>query len=220
MAFPEDVFPPDECCEICGIQLDDEVVIQEFADGSLARLCPECAAGAVFDPEPRHGSGQFPDEEPVEASAGATGPSEAGAADTDPLELTKELLMPVTDLIALQVEMQGALERLAASLERFATGVIVESVDKSADVDSRLKSLENELERTRARLRDAESLLVSAGEVAPAASTTASMTGPISASGSASVLATLSASIAWIMRRWSGSAASPTPSRNRIVANE
>ncbi len=178
MAFPEDVFPPDECCEICGIQLDDEVVIQEFADGSLARLCPECAAGAVFDPEPRHQPGQFPHEEPAGTAGAASGPASAGLAETDPLEMTKELLVPLTDLIALQTEMQGALERLAASLERFATGVISESVDKSADVDSRLKSLENELERTRARLREAESLLVSVGDI-PLAPAAASTTGPV-----------------------------------------
>ncbi|MBC7293277.1 MAG: hypothetical protein H5T84_04055, partial [Thermoleophilia bacterium] len=49
MAFPKDVFPADDHCEICGVPLGDEVVIQEFADGSTARLCPECAAGAALE---------------------------------------------------------------------------------------------------------------------------------------------------------------------------
>ena len=49
MASADEVFPASDCCEICGAVLGDEVVIQEFADGSLARLCPECAAGADLD---------------------------------------------------------------------------------------------------------------------------------------------------------------------------
>jgi hypothetical protein len=172
MAYPEDVFPADECsecCEICGIRLDNEVVIQEFADGSLARLCPECAAGVAFDTDPAARLDRFPDDD------AGTPAASASAVEADPLEMTRELLVPVTDLIGLQTEMQGALERLAASLERFATGVISEKIDKSADVDSRLKSLEDELERTRARLREAESLLISSGNPIPEAA----VTGPI-----------------------------------------
>ena len=158
MAFPEDVFPPDECCEVCGVRLDDEVVIQEFADGSLARLCPECAAGAVFDPQ------QLQRSEAEPTRGAATGPSE-----TDPLEMTKELLVPVSDLIGLQAEMQAALERLAASLERFATEVISDSIDKTASVESRLKTLESELEKTRTRLHEAESLMVTTEGATPVA---------------------------------------------------
>jgi hypothetical protein len=162
MAFPEDVFPADDCCEICGIKLNNEVVIQEFADGSLVRLCPECAAGTAFDAhsiESLAGSSdEFP---PLDDDAAPADQDDALlASDADPLEMTRELLTPVTDLIALQTEMQAALERLAASLERFATGVIVDSKDRTADVDSRIKSLEEELERTRTRLREAESLLI------------------------------------------------------------
>ncbi|MCL5735326.1 MAG: hypothetical protein M1274_07005 [Actinobacteria bacterium] len=165
MAFSEDVFPPDECCEICGIQLDDEVVIQEFADGSLARLCPECASGAVFDTEPqppaqspRSGIARVTPQD--QATPSASGPASGDPSEIDALEITRELLVPVTDLIGLQTDMQAALERLAASLERFAADVISESKDKSASVESRLKTLENELEKTRVRLNEAESLLV------------------------------------------------------------
>jgi hypothetical protein len=170
MAFPEDVFPADECCEICGIRLNDEVVIQEFADGSLARLCPECAAGAAFTPDPSRALERFPDDEEDSLPA--------FPADADPLEMTRELLVPVTDLISLQTEMQAALERLAASLERFATGVIVDTKDRTADVDSRLRSLEDELERTRTRLREAESLLVGTGTPAPEAAATGPIASP------------------------------------------
>lgn len=49
MSFPEDFSASEDRCEICGIELEDEIVIQEFADGSLARLCPECAAGAALE---------------------------------------------------------------------------------------------------------------------------------------------------------------------------
>ncbi len=49
MSFPDDTLLPEDRCEICGAELGDEIVIQEFADGSLARLCSECAAGAVLD---------------------------------------------------------------------------------------------------------------------------------------------------------------------------
>ena len=161
MASRDEIFPAGDCCEICGVGLGDEVVIQEFADGSLARLCPECAAGADLDEEHR-GSHKAP------AGAGIVWPDEPAAAtaksatDLDPLEKTRELLMPVTDLISLQGEMQGALERLAASLERFAAEMIVDSQDKSA-VENRLQMLELELVKTRSRLAEAEQLLASTG---------------------------------------------------------
>ena len=51
MAFPDDVFPAEDHCEICAAELGNEVVIQEFADGTFARLCPECYAGATFGRE-------------------------------------------------------------------------------------------------------------------------------------------------------------------------
>jgi hypothetical protein len=132
MAFPDDVWPAEDLCEVCGIRLGDEVVIQEFADGSLARLCPECAAGAALDNNPESASNNTVNEaptsiwpeEPVEET------SAVRSTESDPLEKTRELLMPVTDLITLQGEMQNALERLAGSLERFAAEVLTESQDK------------------------------------------------------------------------------------------
>jgi hypothetical protein len=164
MDSPDDVFPAEDRCEVCGGELGDEIRIQEFADGSLARLCPECAAGAALDDEERPG-GRPPvvawPTEPAEASAG-------GSAEFDPLEKTRELLMPVTDLIALQAEMQSALERLASSLERFATEILTESQGKTA-VESRLQMLERELDKTRARLAETEFLLVNTFETAPGA---------------------------------------------------
>ena len=161
MAFTDDVFPPDDLCEICGARLDDEIVIQEFADGSLARLCGECAAGATLGTERHLG------HDPLEPSRESQAP-----ADADPLERTRELLTPMVDLIGLQREMQGALERLAASLETFAAGVLTDSRDKTATVEDRVQSLERELEQTRARLREAEALLgaaatTSSGGTAP-----------------------------------------------------
>ncbi len=148
MAFNDDVFPPDDLCEICGARLDDEIVIQEFADGSLARLCSECAAGATLATEQHLG------HDPI-----GPAPESRALAETDPLERTRELLTPVVDLIGLQREMQAALERLAASLETFAAGVLTENLDKTATVEDRVQSLERELEATRARLREAEALL-------------------------------------------------------------
>ncbi len=165
MVVPGDVWPAEDRCEICGVELGSEIVIQEFADGSLARLCPECAAGAALDEghhavaEPRQSV--WPDES--QASP------EPRLADSDPLEKTRELLMPVTDLIALQGEMQGALERLAASLERFAAEMLTESQGKTA-VESRLQMLERELDKTRAQLQQTEFLVETAApETAPPA---------------------------------------------------
>jgi ribosome-binding protein aMBF1 (putative translation factor) len=148
MAFNDDVFPPDDLCEICGARLEDEIVIQEFADGSLARLCSECAAGATLGTEQHLG------HDPIDPTL-----KSRALAETDPLERTRELLTPVVDLIGLQREMQAALERLAASLETFAAGVLTENLDKTATVEDRVQSLERELEVTRARLREAEALL-------------------------------------------------------------
>lgn len=151
MTFSDDVFPADEVCEICGARLD-EVVIQEFPDGSLARLCPECAADTA------HGSSPEPERSPFPEDI----PAAQFAVINDPLEMTRELLSPVTDLISLQSEVQAALERLAASLQRFAGEVLSDSTDKASGVEQRVKALESELEKTRTRLVEAESLLFGA----------------------------------------------------------
>jgi len=286
MAYSDDFLSPQDRCEICGAELQDEVVIQEFADGSLARLCPECAAGAALDdsfvdePEPveekpakrrrgfrirgasrskapREAVDEFdarafdadleplepiepkavmdtgetrralfdaealessalsgsprtpavaaPEGSPVPAGAAArddasadaaarggspvaadapsasseqpeprpawpslpTGPDAAALrlSDEDLLDRTRELLLPVTDLIALQGEVQSALERLAASLERFAAEMITDSHDKAELINSRLQTLEHELDVTRSRLREAEALLPGAADL-------------------------------------------------------
>ena len=158
MAFADEFSPQSANCDICGAMLGDEVVVQEFADGSLARLCAECAAGADLADTP-------PSEQPARSSVWPDLPPEttaASPAESDPLEKTRELLMPVTDLISLQGEMQGALERLAASLERFALEMITESQGRSA-VQSRVQELERELEKTRTQLTETEFLLSAAG---------------------------------------------------------
>jgi hypothetical protein len=189
MALSDDIFLPGKQCEICGAELSDEVVIQEFADGSIARLCAECAAGAALSadtstfqfPDPGDDPGAFEmnadDEVPLDRPASpdlgvadipvAPAPRFA-TAESDALEKTRELLTPVVDLITLQSEMQGALQRLAASLQTFATGVITESSDKSSSVENRLEALERELVATRARLRETEALLVGGAAVAAA----------------------------------------------------
>ncbi len=206
MAFPDDVFPTGDHCEICGAELGNEVVIQEFADGTFARLCPECHTGATFgrgadtagDPfaaadrmsaAPSRLEADISEErgpqDPIDAFGpqDAYGPEDAfgseeafdvqspthssGSIDSmdnmDPMEMTKELLIPVADLIGLQGEMQIALERLAGSLDRFASHVVTDSIDKTTSLENRIKSLETELERTRDRLRETESLLIVTG---------------------------------------------------------
>ena len=163
MAFPDDVFPAEDHCEICAAELGNEVVIQEFADGTFARLCPECYAGATFGSDGNVARGPFGDDE---RGAARSDPDPEAGGDLDPMEMTKELLSPVADLITLQGEMQTALERLANSLERFAAGVVTDSIDKNATMENRVKSLEGELEKTRNRLREAESLLVITGGAA------------------------------------------------------
>jgi hypothetical protein len=194
MAYSEDIFLPDNRCEICGAELSNEIVIQEFADGSIARLCAECAAGAALQaegdefrfPEAEGAesgddsssfetsrsldtSASFDDSESFEVVGAQTAmPAAPHASSDDPMEKTRELLTPVVDLITLQSEMQGALQRLATSLETFATGVLTEKADKRATVEERLESLERELEQTRTRLRDTEALLAASGVVAAA----------------------------------------------------
>ncbi len=100
-SYPEDSYQPANQCEICGAELTDEVVIQEFADGSIARLCAECAAGAALPP----GTDEFrfPDDippaggdldsaeevtsieepAPVEADVSTPSAAEAAPAPTD-----------------------------------------------------------------------------------------------------------------------------------------
>ena len=81
------------------------------------------------------------------------------AAAADLIDKTKELLMPVTDLITLQNEMQSALARLSSTLEHFVTEMVA-SEDKTALYHGRLRhELEEELDSTRERLRKAEALL-------------------------------------------------------------
>jgi hypothetical protein len=200
MAFSENFVSSENRCEICGAELSDEIVIQEFADGSIARLCAECAAGAALQTESFEF--EFPEAGDEEKDAGdrapatpAGGAARAGGAalfapagpaggaapsaqakpadEPGAVEKTRELLTPMVDLITLQREMQGALQRLAASLESFATGVISENKDKTATVEGRLESLERELEQTRGRLRETEALLAARGATAAAASQSA-----------------------------------------------
>jgi ribosome-binding protein aMBF1 (putative translation factor) len=40
-----------DSCDICGTELDDDAVIQEFPDGSVVRLCAECATAAPPEEE-------------------------------------------------------------------------------------------------------------------------------------------------------------------------
>ncbi len=157
MAFADEFSPQSATCDICGAMLGDEVVVQEFADGSLARLCAECASGVDLGESPPGGAQSRPSvwpDLPAETEAAPSG-------ETDPLEKTRELLLPVTDLITLQGEMQAALERLAASLERFALEMITESQGRSA-VQTRVRELEHELQKTRTQLTEAEFLLTAA----------------------------------------------------------
>ena len=62
--------------------------------------------------------------EQLDAAAVRTSRLPSPATSPMPMEKTRELLTPVVDLITLQPEMQAALQRLAASLETFATGLI------------------------------------------------------------------------------------------------
>jgi len=228
MALSDNIFLPDKQCEICGAELSDEIVIQEFADGSIARLCAECAAGAALQPEADEF--RFPDEpvresegddssssdtsasfddsdsfddsasfEKLDAEAVGNGSDPQPGDEPDPMEKTRELLTPVVDLITLQTEMQAALQRLAASLETFATGVLSENLDKTATVENRLEALERELEQTRARLRETEALLAAGGAMAAAPEPAADQeaTGAMDAAA----LAAAGAALAGVARR-------------------
>jgi ribosome-binding protein aMBF1 (putative translation factor) len=161
MAFPKDSSAVEGRCEICGADLMDELVVQEFVDGRQVCICRECAAGAqgtapTGDSEPASRSNANQAAFPEAGRNRVTSPGEV--VDRD---LTEELLMPVTDLIALQKDVQSALERLASSLERFAAEVLVQSSDETGRLENRLRTLERELEQTRKRLQDTEGLMVS-----------------------------------------------------------
>ena len=163
MAFPKDASVSDTCCEICGVILVDEVVLQEFADGSRARICRECAAGALGGVPAASAGRPGLHRGATESSVASLQDGRAAfAGDFGDRDLTEELLMPVTDLIALQKDVQSALERLASSLERFASEMQVQSSDEAGKLENRLHSLELELEQTRKRLQDTEGLLSAA----------------------------------------------------------
>ncbi|MCX8032273.1 MAG: hypothetical protein N3B14_02595 [Thermoleophilia bacterium] len=177
MTLADDVFPGQDRCEICGATLGDKVHLQEFADGSVARLCAECAAGVALDPQ----NPPPPEDEFV----WPTPPPVQDQSEIDPLEKTRELLDPVNDLIALQKQMQATLERLAASLERFALEVISETQGKST-IESRLRSLEQELAKTRALLRQTDIDLASLAGVSDV-DTAPTYTEPVSTVAATSV---------------------------------
>ncbi len=169
MAFPKDSSAVEGRCEICGADLIDELVIKEFADGRQVCICRECAAGA-------QGTAPADNSEPASRTHANQGAfPEAGRSrvkspgEVVGRDLTEELLMPVTDLIALQKDVQSALERLASSLERFAAEVLVHSSDETGRLENRLHTLERELEQTRKRLQDTEGLMVSSAPPAAVA---------------------------------------------------
>lgn len=121
--------------------------------GKSAKAQVEPAVEAAVEAEPAQAEAVAEAVSEAEPSA-----EDAAQAESDAIDKTRELLMPVTDLITLQSEMQSALSRLASSLERFAADMIA-SEDKTVLINSRLHLLELELEVTRARLRETESLL-------------------------------------------------------------
>ena len=78
--------------------------------------------------------------------------------DSERVDKTKDLLVPVTDLLTLQTEMQSALNRLSSTLEHFVSEMVA-TEEKTSTITGRLQQLEDELESTRERLRATESLL-------------------------------------------------------------
>jgi hypothetical protein len=119
-------------------------------------------------------------EDEVVASAPETqAGDQADAKSTDPemLDKTKELLMPVTDLISLQSEMQSALARLSSTLEHFVTEMVA-SEDKTSLITERLRQLEEELEATRERLHETEALLPESVRPVPVVGVEAEETAP------------------------------------------
>ena len=51
MARKDQLSSKKDSCDICGTVLDDDAVIQEFPDGSVVRLCAECATAAPPEDE-------------------------------------------------------------------------------------------------------------------------------------------------------------------------
>ena len=97
---------------------------------------------------------------PPLTAAGAAAPAlpDAATPRSRPVDKTKDLLVPVTDLLTLQTEMQSALARLSSTLEHFVSDMVA-SEEKTSAITGRLQQLEDELESTRERLRETEALL-------------------------------------------------------------
>jgi hypothetical protein len=156
---------------------DEEEAFEQFPPAAGEALAPTPLPAVLPPPLPRTQAVsplEAAPEPPGSPSAEATPQSadEPAAAEPrvpDAVDKTKELLVPVTDLITLQGEMQSALSKLASTLEHFATEIVT-SEDKTASLTNRLQQLEDELESTRERLRVAESVL--AGPIAEAAEPT------------------------------------------------
>ena len=111
-----------------------------------------------------------PDVDQEQPSPPADAAVETQAAKEEIIDRTKELLVPVTDLLGLQTEMQSALAKLSSTLEHFMTDMQA-SEQKTSAVNERVQQLEDELESTRERLRAAESLLPESAAAAMAAAT-------------------------------------------------
>ena len=88
MAFSYDISLPGDHCEICGADLSNEVVIQDFADGSIAHLCGECAAGAALTADAS--TFRFPD--PSDDSGALDMSADDGAAPALPSPLALETI--------------------------------------------------------------------------------------------------------------------------------
>jgi hypothetical protein len=155
-------------------------------------------------------------EELEAGTTGDTSPAGSATGEPDPMEKTRELLTPVVDLITLQTEMQGALQRLATSLETFAAGVISENIDKAVTVEGRIESLERELELTRERLRETEALLAAgagAAAVPQPQAETDTKTGVSAPTAAAAGAAAAGAASFWEFESTGEASAGSTPSQ-------
>jgi len=123
------------------------------AVGAEAEVTPEAAEATEVETGLK--TGVAADDKPEDETEGL---ADEETTDGEATDKTKELLMPVSDLISLQNEMQNALARLSSTLEHFVTEIIA-SDDKTALMTERLHQLEEELETTRERLRVTETLL-------------------------------------------------------------
>ncbi len=145
---------------------DEEEAFEQYAQAAGETLEPAPIPAVLPPPLPRTQAASpieaAPEPlEPPSVEAAPEGADEAAVVEpsgSDAADKTKELLVPVTDLITLQGEMQSALSKLASTLEHFATEIVA-SEDKTASLTDRLQQLEDELESTRERLRVAESVL-------------------------------------------------------------